>query len=100
MDFGIVLQTNPPASHTVHLATLAEQQGFNHVWTFDSHLLWHEPYVIHSVILERTRDVKVGPFVTNPATPVWTRPGPVLDTLMEMFGHRTARRTAGGELEV
>ncbi len=25
MDFGVVLQTNPPASRTVHLAKLAEQ---------------------------------------------------------------------------
>ena len=51
MDFGVVLQTNPPASRAVHLAKLAEQFGFSHVWTFDSHLLWEEPYVIHSQIL-------------------------------------------------
>jgi probable F420-dependent oxidoreductase len=68
MDFGAVLQTNPPASRTIHLAKLAEQYGFSHVWTFDSHLLWQEPYVIYSAILAETRRVKVGPFVTNPAT--------------------------------
>ena len=48
MDFGVVLQTNPPASRTVQLAELAEAHGFSHVWTFDSHLLWQEPYVIYS----------------------------------------------------
>src|SRR5690625_6957515 len=89
MDFGIVLQTNPPASHTVHLPTLADQHGFNHVWTFASHLLWQEPYVIHSAILERTRDVKVGPFVTNPATRDWTVTASVFATLNEMYGNRT-----------
>lgn len=68
MDFGAVLQTNPPASRTVHLAKLAEQYGFSHVWTFDSHILWQEPYVIYSAILAQTHRVKVGPFVTNPAT--------------------------------
>ena len=65
MDFGAVIQTNPPASRTVHLAKLAEQYGFSHVWTFDSHILWQEPYVIYSQILAETRKVKVGPFTTS-----------------------------------
>lgn len=89
MDFGVVLQTNPPASRTVHLAKLAEQFGFSHVWTFDSHLLWEEPYVIHSQILAETRRVIVGPFVTNPATRDWTVTASVFATLNEMYGNRT-----------
>ena len=72
MDFGVVLQTNPPASRTVELARLAETHGFSHVWTFDSHLLWQEPFVIYSAILAATRKVMVGPMVTNPATRDWT----------------------------
>ncbi len=28
----------------MQLAILAEAHGFSHVWTFDSHLLWQEPY--------------------------------------------------------
>src|SRR5690349_15973964 len=68
MDFGVVLQTNPPASRTVALAKLAEQYGFSHLWTFDSHLLWQEPYVIYSRILAETNRIMVGPMVTNPAT--------------------------------
>ena len=51
MDFGVVLQTNPPAWRTVGLAKQAEEHGFDYVWTFDSHLLWQEPYVIYSAIL-------------------------------------------------
>jgi len=89
MDFGVVLQTNPPSSRVVHLAKLAEQYGFSHVWTFDSHLLWQEPYVIHSQILAETRKVKVGPFVTNPATRDWTVTASVFATLNEMYGNRT-----------
>lgn len=89
MDFGAVLQTNPPASRTVALAKLAEQHGFSHVWTFDSHLLWQEPYVIHSQILAETRRVTVGPFVTNPATRDWTVTASVFATLNEMYGNRT-----------
>lgn len=89
MDFGAVLQTNPPASRTVHLAKLAEQYGFSHVWTFDSHLLWQEPYVIYSAILAATHRVTVGPFVTNPATRDWTVTASVFATLNEMYGNRT-----------
>jgi len=89
MDFGVVLQTNPPSSRVVGLSQLAEQHGFSTVWTFDSHLLWEEPYVIHSQILDRTRRIKVGPFVTNPATRDWTVTASVFATLNEMYGNRT-----------
>ncbi len=89
MEFGAVLQTHPPASRTVQLAELAEAHGFEYVWTFDSHLLWQEPYVIYSRILERTKRIKVGPMVTNPATRDWTVTASVFATLNEMYGNRT-----------
>ena len=89
MDFGVVLQTNPPAARTVQLSRLAEAHGFSHVWTFDSHLLWQEPYVVHSAILAATRRITVGPFVTNPATRDWTVTASTFATLNEMYGNRT-----------
>src|SRR6195952_692151 len=100
MDFGAVLQTNPPASRTVHLAKLAEQFGFSHVWTFDSHLLWEEPYVIHSAILNETKRVKVGPFVTNPATRDWTVTAALYAPLNEMYGNRTVCGIGRGDSAV
>ena len=72
MDFGVVLQTDPPASRVVELARMAEDLGFSHVWTFDSHVLWQEPFVIYSRILAETERVVVGPMVTNPGTRDWT----------------------------
>ncbi len=89
MEFGVVLQTNPPASKVVELARLAEMEGFDYVWTFDSHLLWEEPFVIYSQILAQTRKVIVGPMVTNPATRDWTVTASLFATLNEMFGNRT-----------
>jgi probable F420-dependent oxidoreductase len=89
MEFGVVLQTNPPASKVVELARLAEMEGFDYVWTFDSHLLWEEPFVIYSQILAQTRRVIVGPMVTNPATRDWTVSASLFATLNEMFGNRT-----------
>ncbi len=100
MDFGAVIQTNPPASRTVHLAKLAEQYGFSHVWTFDSHILWQEPYVIYSAILAETHRVKVGPFVTNPATRDWTVTASTFATLNEMYGNRTVCGIGRGDSAV
>ncbi|HEV7204569.1 MAG TPA: TIGR03842 family LLM class F420-dependent oxidoreductase [Jatrophihabitans sp.] len=89
MDFGLVLQTDPPAARVVELARQAEIYGFSHVWTFDSHLLWQEPFVIYSQILAQTRRVIVGPMVTNPATRDWTVTASLFATLNDMFGNRT-----------
>jgi probable F420-dependent oxidoreductase len=71
------------------MAKRAEEYGFSHVWTFDSHLLWMEPYVIYSQILAETRRITVGPLVTNPATRDWTVTASVFATLNEMYGNRT-----------
>ena len=100
MDFGVVLQCNPPAFRVVELARQAELAGFSYVWTFDSHLLWEEPYVVYSQILAQTRRVKVGPMVTNPATRDWTVTASVFATLNEMFGNRTVCGIGRGDSAV
>jgi probable F420-dependent oxidoreductase len=89
MDFGVVLQTDPPAARVIELARQAELYGFSHVWTFDSHILWQEPFVIYSQILSTTRKVMVGPMVTNPATRDVTVTASLFATLNDMFGNRT-----------
>ncbi len=100
MDFGVVLQNDPPASRVVELAVKAENSGFSHVWTFDSHLLWQEPYVVFSQILAATRRVKVGPFVTNPATRDWTVTASLYATLNDTFGNRTVCGIGRGDSAV
>ncbi|MGH9059453.1 MAG: LLM class flavin-dependent oxidoreductase, partial [Acidimicrobiales bacterium] len=72
MNFGVVLQTDPPASRVVELARMAEAAGFTHLWTFDSPVLWHEPFVIYSQVLAATERITVGPMVTNPLSRDWT----------------------------
>jgi probable F420-dependent oxidoreductase len=100
MEFGVVLQCNPPAAKVVELARQAELAGFGYVWTFDSHLLWEEPYVVHSQILAATRKVLVGPMVTNPATRDWTVTASTFATLNEMFGNRTVCGIGRGDSAV
>jgi probable F420-dependent oxidoreductase len=100
MDFGVVLQTDPPAWRVVELSRQAEQLGFTNVWTFDSHLLWQEPFVIYSQILSATHRVTVGPMVTNPATRDWTVTASLFATLNDMFGNRTVCGIGRGDSAV
>jgi probable F420-dependent oxidoreductase len=89
MDFGLVLQTDPPARALVDRMRRAEDLGFGHGWTFDSHVLWQEPFVIYSQILAATKSMIVGPMVTNPGTRDWTVIASLFATLNDMFGNRT-----------
>lgn len=100
MDIGIVLQTTPPARRVIELAKRAESLGFSHVWTFDSHILWEEPYVIYSQILAETRNIIVGPMVTNPVTRDWTVTASTYATLNEMYGNRTICSMGRGDSAV
>jgi probable F420-dependent oxidoreductase len=89
MDFGVVLQTDPPASRVIEYAKKAERLGFSHAWAFDSHVLWEEPFVIFSRILAETENLIVGPMVSNPGTRDWTVLASLFATLNEMYGPRT-----------
>lgn len=100
MDIGVVLQTTPPSARVVDLAKKAETYGFSHVWTFDSHILWQEPFPIYTRILEETRNVIVGPMVTNPATRDWTVTASLFATLNEMYGNRTVIGIGRGDSAV
>src|ERR671911_2540937 len=89
MDFGVTLQTNPPASRVIELTRRAEELGFGYAWTFDSHILWQEPYVIHSQMLSATESIMVGPLVTNPVSRDPSVTASTFATLNDTFGNRT-----------
>ncbi len=89
MDFGVVLQTDPPGRAVVDVLVRAEAAGFRYGWTFDSCVLWQEPFVIYSQVLARTSTMMVGPMVTNPSTRDWSVTASLFATLNEMFGNRT-----------
>ncbi|MFC0435004.1 TIGR03842 family LLM class F420-dependent oxidoreductase [Kutzneria buriramensis] len=89
MDFGVVLQTDPPARDVVEMMKAAEAGGFAYGWTFDSVVLWQEPFVIYSQILAATSSLVVGPMVTNPSTRDWSVTASLFATLNDMFGNRT-----------
>ncbi len=89
MDFGVVLQTDPPGSRVVELARQAETLGFRYGWVFDSHILWQEPWPVLTSMLAATDRMVVGPMVTNPGTRNWTVTGSLFATLNDMYGERT-----------
>ncbi|MGW3177987.1 TIGR03842 family LLM class F420-dependent oxidoreductase [Kitasatospora sp. NPDC001119] len=89
MDIGLVLQTDPPARLLIDRMIRAEQAGFSHGWTFDSCVLWQEPFVIYSRILAETERMTVGPMVTNPSTRTWEVTASTFATLNDMYGNRT-----------
>src|SRR6202050_3681855 len=89
MEFGVVLQTNPPARRVVETMRRAEGSGFSYGWTWDSHVLWQEPFVIYSAVLAATSRLTVGPMVTNPGTRDWSVIASLFATLNDMFGNRT-----------
>jgi probable F420-dependent oxidoreductase len=89
MDVAVTFQTDPPASRVVELTRRAEELGFSHAWTFDSHILWQEPFVIYSQMLAATERIVVGPMVTNPVTRDPTVTASLFATLNDMHGNRT-----------
>lgn len=89
MQLGVVLQPDPPGLSTVEWARRADDSGFSHLWTFDSTVLWQEPFVQYSLMLQATTRLTVGPMVTNPLTRDVSVLGSTFATLNEMFGNRT-----------
>ncbi len=114
LTFGVTVLPDPPASRFVELLRLAEEQGFQYGWTYDSHILWQEPYPLLTMAVLRTRSLKLGLNVTNPGTREPTVTASAFATLQDISGGRmvlgigrgdSARRVIGlkpvsvGELE-
>jgi len=89
MEFGVVLQPNPPATAVVAMMKRAEAAGFGYGWTFDSHVLWQETFVLYPRILAETSSLVVGPMVTNPGTRDWSVLASMFATLNDEYGNRT-----------
>jgi probable F420-dependent oxidoreductase len=88
LSFGVCFAPDPPPSRWVELARLAERNGFEYAWLFDSHVLWEEVYPIFTLIATATRTIKIGPCVTNPATRDPTVTASAMATLNEISGGR------------
>jgi probable F420-dependent oxidoreductase len=68
MDFGVTVLPDPPFSRWLELIQLAERHGFRYAWTYDSHVLWQESIPMLAIAARETSRIRLGHFVTNPAT--------------------------------
>ncbi|MBV8599593.1 MAG: LLM class flavin-dependent oxidoreductase, partial [Actinobacteria bacterium] len=68
MTFGVTVLPDPPYTRFLELIELAERQGFDYGWTYDSHVLWHEAIPLLTLAADRTTRMKLGHCVTNPGT--------------------------------
>jgi probable F420-dependent oxidoreductase len=68
LTFGVTVLPDPPYSRFVELMQLAEENGFEIGWTYDSHILWQEAYPLLTLLAVHTDRLKLGHCVTNPGT--------------------------------
>jgi len=66
LTFGVTVLPDPPYQRMIELMQYAEAQGFEHAWTYDSHILWQESYATLALAAAQTERIKLGHFVTNP----------------------------------
>jgi len=88
LSFGVTFMADPPVSHVVEMTKLAEDQGFDYAWIWDSHVLWQEVYPIFALQAAATTTIRLGPCVTNPATRDITVTASALATLQEISNGR------------
>jgi probable F420-dependent oxidoreductase len=97
LSFGVTFMLDPPVSRVVERAKLAEANGFDYVWAWDSHVLWQEVYPVFTLIAANTERVRIGPCVTNPATRDVTVTASAMATLNEISGGRMALGIGRGD---
>jgi probable F420-dependent oxidoreductase len=106
LSFGVTVLPDPPYQRLVELMQLAEANGFEYGWTYDSHVLWQEPYPLLTACALDTVKIKLGLNVTNPGTREPTVTASAFATLQDISGGRmvmgigrgdSARRVIGQE---
>ncbi len=68
LSFGVTVLPDPPPDRLVELFRLAESNGFEYGWTYDSHVLWQESFPLLTLAVQATSTMKFGHCVTNPGT--------------------------------
>lgn len=66
LNFGICLKGDMAAGRSANIARTAEEGGFTYLWIFDSHILWRDCTVMFGFLAAHTKQMKIGPLVTNP----------------------------------
>src|SRR3954454_23137471 len=100
LDFGVTVLPDPPWQRLVELIVKAESVGFDSGWTYDSPILWQEPYPLISLLVERTQRMRVGMCVTNPVTREPAVTASAHATLQDISGGRIVMGIGRGDSAV
>jgi probable F420-dependent oxidoreductase len=97
LSFGVTVLPDPPYARFLELIELAEEQGFDYGWTYDSHVLWQESTPLLTMAIERTKRMKFGHFVTNPGTREPTVLASMYATMHDISGGRMVMGIGRGD---
>jgi len=100
LSFGVTVLPDPPYQRWLELIQLAEGHGFEYAWTYDSHVLWQESIPLLAVAARETSKIKLGQFVTNPATRDPTVLASAYATLQDLSNGRMAMGVGRGDSAV
>src|SRR5919198_329540 len=88
LEFALTFKADMPPQRIVNLTRQAEAAGFTYGWSFDSHILWQDPYPLLTLMAANTARMRLGTCVTNPAVRDWTVTASLLATLNRISGGR------------
>jgi probable F420-dependent oxidoreductase len=97
LTFGVTVLPDPPHTRFLELMQLAEQNGFEYGWTYDSHILWHDGYPLLTLLASQTEKLKFGHCVTNPGTREPTVTASAYATLHAISGGRAVLGIGRGD---
>ncbi|MFB3095262.1 MAG: TIGR03842 family LLM class F420-dependent oxidoreductase [Candidatus Acidiferrales bacterium] len=88
MEFGITFKADMPVERILALTRQAETAGFLYGWSFDSHILWKDPYPLLTLMAANTKRMRLGTLVTNPVVRDMTVTSSLFATLNLISGGR------------
>ena len=97
ISFGVTVLPDPPHTRFLELLGMAEQEGFEIGWTYDSHVLWQESIPLLALAADSTSTMKLGHFVTNPGTREPTVLASAYATLHDISGGRMVMGIGRGD---
>jgi probable F420-dependent oxidoreductase len=97
LDFGVTFLPDPPAQTFVDRVVRAEELGFRYAWTYDSHILWQEGYILLTLAAAATSRIKLGHCVTNPGIREPTVTASAYATLQDISNGRMAMGIGRGD---
>ena len=97
LDFGATFLPDPPSRVFVERIVRAEELGFSHGWTYDSHILWQEGYVFLTLAATATSRIRLGHCVTNPGIREPTVTASAYATLQDLSGGRMVMGIGRGD---